>query len=207
MRNRRLEKFLDLCIVLCGITTLVFYSGAVESKFYVERFAAIYAIDMCLATVYYLLEFIYIRKRSRGVFFSLLKYIVLTLMTFCTIFSWVFMQPFYRNASENMQYAYLGMHCVMPILIVLEYLVGEKGHFNKKFIITNMALLIIYGGVVLLCGQYAHTGYPYAFLDPEQLGYSIVLKECALICVVYYFYSKLILMFDHRFKKRKRKTI
>ena len=64
MRNRRLEKFLDLCIVLCGITTLVFYSGAVESKFYVERFAAIYAIDMCLATVYYLLEFIYIRKRK-----------------------------------------------------------------------------------------------------------------------------------------------
>lgn len=43
---------MDLCIVLCGIATLVFYSGAVESKFYVERFAAIYAIDMCLATVY-----------------------------------------------------------------------------------------------------------------------------------------------------------
>ncbi len=204
MKNRFLEKILDILIVLCGIVSLVLLSGCFSDSVNFNNYARIFTIYTIIAVLYYLLECVYIWNRKHGVFFSLVKYIVVTGITFCAIFTLVFLQPFYKNATGSLMIGYICMHDVLPILVVLEYLVSHKGHFNRKFIITHMVLFVVYGIIALLCGQYAGMGYPYAFLDPEQLGYDIVLKECVLIVVVMFVYGNLVLAFDKKYKKVKK---
>ena len=204
MKNRLLEKILDLLIVLCGIISFVLLSGVFGDGFSWNFFSSIFSIYTLLAIIYYFLESLYIWNRKHGVFFSLMKFILLSGITFCAIFTLVFMQPFYKNATGLVAFGYICMHDVLPILVLLEYLVSHKGHFNDKFIVMDMFLFILYGVVVLLCGQYANTGYPYAFLDPNQLGYDIVIKECILLVVVMFIYGNIILSIDRRFKKVKK---
>ena len=204
MKNRLLEKIFDLLIVICSIVSLVFISGVLDGNFVWSRFASLLSIYTIFAIIYYLLECVYIWNRKHGVFFSLLKFILVTGITFSALFTWIFLQPFYKNSTGWLSYGYTLIHVVLPILITLEYLVSHKGHFNKKFIVMHMFTFMLYGIVSVLCGMLANTGYPYAFLDSEQLGYDIVIKECFLIVVVMYIYGKIILMIDGIFKKRKR---
>lgn len=204
MKNRFLEKIFDLLIVICSIVSLVFISGVLDGNIVWSRFASLLSIYTIFAIIYYLLECVYIWNRKHGVFFSLLKFILVTGITFSALFTWIFLQPFYKNSTGWLSYGYTLIHVVLPILITLEYLVSHKGHFNKKFIVMHMFTFMLYGIVSVLCGMLANTGYPYAFLDSEQLGYDIVIKECFLIVVVMYIYGKIILMIDGIFKKRKR---
>lgn len=204
MKNRLLEKIFDLLIVICSIVSLVFISGVLDGNIVWSRFASLLSIYTIFAIIYYLLECVYIWNRKHGVFFSLLKFILVTGITFSALFTWIFLQPFYKNSTGWLSYGYTLIHVVLPILITLEYLVSHKGHFNKKFIVMHMFTFMLYGIVSVLCGMLANTGYPYAFLDSEQLGYDIVIKECFLIVVVMYIYGKIILMIDGIFKKRKR---
>ena len=204
MKNRLLEKIFDLLIVICSIVSLVFISGALDGNIVWSRFASLLSIYTIFAIIYYLLECVYIWNRKHGVFFSLLKFILVTGITFSALFTWIFLQPFYKNSTGWLSYGYTLIHVVLPILITLEYLVSHKGHFNKKFIVMHMFTFMLYGIVSVLCGLLANTGYPYAFLDSEQLGYDIVIKECFLLVVVMYIYGKIILMIDGIFKKRKR---
>ena len=204
MKNRFLEKIFDLLIVICSIVSLVFISGVLDGNFVWSRFASLLSIYTIFAIIYYLLECVYIWNRKHGVFFSLLKFILVTGITFSALFTWIFLQPFYKNSTGWLSYGYTLIHVVLPSLITLEYLVSHKGHFNKKFIVMHMFTFMLYGIVSVLCGLLANTGYPYAFLDSEQLGYDIVIKECFLLVVVMYIYGKIILMIDGIFKKRKR---
>lgn len=204
MKNRLLEKIFDLLIVICSIVSLVFISGALDGNIVWSRFASLLSIYTIFAIIYYLLECVYIWNRKHGVFFSLLKFILVTGITFSALFTWIFLQPFYKNSTGWLSYGYTLIHVVSPILITLEYLVSHKGHFNKKFIVMHMFTFMLYGIVSVLCGLLANTSYPYAFLDSEQLGYDIVIKECFLLVVVMYIYGKIILMIDGIFKKRKR---
>lgn len=204
MKNRLLEKIFDLLIVICSIVSLVFISGVLDGNIVWSRFASLLSIYTIFAIIYYLLECVYIWNRKHGVFFSLLKFILVTGITFSALFTWIFLRPFYKNSTGWLSYGYTLIHVVLPILITLEYLVSHKGHFNKKFIVMHMFTFMLYGIVSVLCGMLANTGYPYAFLDSEQLGYDIVIKECFLIVVVMYIYGKIILMIDGIFKKRKR---
>lgn len=204
MKNRLLEKIFDLLIVICSIVSLVFISGVLDGNFVWSRFASLLSIYTIFAIIYYLLECVYIWNRKHGVFFSLLKFILVTGITFSALFTWIFLQPFYKNSTGWLSYGYTLIHVVLPSLITLEYLVSHKGHFNKKFIVMHMFTFMLYGIVSVLCGMLANTGYPYAFLDSEQLGYDIVIKECFLLVVVMYIYGKIILMIDGIFKKRKR---
>ncbi len=204
MKNRFLEKIFDLLIVICSAVSLVFISGVLDGNVVWSRFASLLSIYAIFAIIYYLLESVYIWNRKHGVFFSLLKFILVTGITFSALFTWVFLQPFYKNSTGWLSYGYTLIHVVLPSLITLEYLVSHKGHFNKKFIVMHMFTFMLYGIIAVLCGLLANTGYPYAFLDPEQLGYNIVIKECFLLVVVMYIYGKIILMIDGIFKKRKR---
>lgn len=204
MKNRWLEKLLDFMIVVCSATSIVFLSGVIENVVNISAFSSLFVILTLICCVYYLCNLVYIWKRKKGVFFSLGKYVCVTGISFCTIFAYLFMQPFYRNASENVQKAYLCMHMILPICVILEYSISDKGHFNKRFIQTYMFLFLLYGGIVLLCGQYAHMQYPYAFLDHEQLGYKLVIEECCLLTVWMYIHGKIILVIDRMFRKKRR---
>lgn len=203
MKNRFLEKILDLWIVICSIVSLVLISGVLDGNVVWSRFASLLSIYAMLAILYYLLECVYIWNRKHGVFFSLLKFILVTGITFSALFTWIFLQPFYKNCTGWLSYGYTLIHIVLPILVALEYLISHKGHFNQKFIVMHMFTFMLYGIISVLCGLLANTGYPYAFLDSEQLGYDIVIKECILIVIVMYIYGEIILMIDGRFKKRR----
>ncbi len=204
MKNRLLEKIFDILIVLCSVVSLLFVSGVFDGSVVYGRFASLLCVYALLAIIYYLLECVYIWNRKQGVFFSLLKFILVAGITFCGLFTWVFLQPFYKNSTGWLSYGYTLLHVVLPILVTLEYLISHKGHFNKKFIVMHMFTFMLYGIVSVLCGLLTNTGYPYAFLDSEQLGYDIVIKECILIVIVMYLYGKIILLIDGRYKKRKK---
>ncbi len=203
MKNRFLEKILDLWIVICSIVSLVLISGVLDGNVVWSRFASLLSIYAMLAILYYLLECVYIWNRKHGVFFSLLKFILVTGITFSALFTCIFLQPFYKNCTGWLSYGYTLIHIVLPILVALEYFISHKGHFNQKFIVMHIFTFMLYGIISVLCGLLANTGYPYAFLDSEQLGYDIVIKECILIVIVMYIYGKIILMIDGRFKKRR----
>lgn len=206
MKNRTLEKLLDIGIVICCGCAIVFLSGvSVSGIVDLGAFSSLFAIATVLSFLYYFCEFVYLFKGGKGILFSLGKFICFTSVTFCALFALVFMQPFYRNASENVKIAYLCMHSILPCLVLAEYVVSDKGHYNKGFIVTYMILFILYGGILLLCGQYTSIGYPYAFLDHGQLGYKLVGEECILLTIVMYVYGKIVIGIDRLFRKRGRK--
>lgn len=203
MRNRFLEKMLDICIVISSIVALIFVSGIREGNIQPFTFLSLFSMCAILSILYYGLECLYIWNRKRGVFFSLGKYIILTTITFSWMFSLLFMQPFYALATKTVQFGYIWMHYVLPICVILEYMVSDKGHFNGKFWYTLMILLLIYGGIVVSLGYFKQM-YVYAFLNFQQLGYEIIIKECILIAVVMGIYAKCILAIDHTYKRKRR---
>ena len=206
MKNRLLEKLFDIAIVICCGCAIVFLSGiGVSSTVDFSAFASLFVIATVLSFVYYFCEFVYLFKGGKGVLFSLGKFVCFTSVTFCALFAIVFMQPFYRNVNANIKTAYLCMHTILPLLVLGEYVVSDKGHYNKRFIRTYMFLFVLYGGVLLLCGQFLSMGYPYAFLDHTQLGYKLVGEECVLLTIVMYVYGKIVIGIDRLFRRKRRR--
>lgn len=203
MKNRLFEKLLDICIVIGAIASLVMISGVLEGSVQPSKFASLFSVTTIIAILYYVLECMYIWNRKKGIFFSLGKYIVFTSMTFCAVFAWLFMQPFYRLESNMVQQGYVIGHVVVPFCIFLEYMVSDKGHFNKKFWITYMLLILLYGTSILSAGYFSKM-YPYAFLNPEQLSYDIIWKECVLLVLVIGIYARIVLAIDQRYKRKRK---
>lgn len=206
MKKRTLEKLIDILIVGSCVTGLLFLFGVLGSDaISFTSMNQLMTILTILSCIYYLIEFIWIQAKKKGIFFSLVKYILLVSVSFCTIFGWIFMRPFYELEADNVQTAYLFLHILIPLLEIAEYMVSEKGHFNQKFLITFLFLTIVYLTCVLLLGEFANVAYPYAFLNPKQLTYKIVLEECVILIVVLFFYGKAILWIDRKYRKKKRK--
>lgn len=208
MKKRTLEKTVDILIVITGIISLLFLFGVIEAESVsFEPLNQVMTILTIIAMIYYLIEWMWIRSKKEGVFFALIKYILITSVTFCTIFGWIFMTPFYALEADNVQIAYIFLHIVIPLEIILEWIVSEKGHFRRKFITPYMFLVVVYLVSVILLASFTGISCPYAFLDPEQLGYKIVLEESILLTVVLFFYAKGILWIDHAFRKKRKKKM
>lgn len=206
MEKRTIEKVVDILIVITSVTGLLFLFGVINAD--TVSFAQMDQIMTVLtifACIYYFLEAIWIQKKREGIFFALIKFILLTSITFCTIFGWIFMTPFYALEADNVQIAYMFLHILIPLLIVIEWIISEKGHFNRKFIVTYMFLVILYLICILLIPSITEIAYPYAFFNPQQLGYKIVLEECVIILVILFFYAKSILWLDRKFRKKRKK--
>lgn len=205
-KNRFIEKVLDIAIVIDSLVSLIILSGVFGSEgITLSHYASLFSIGTILAFFYYLFEALFIWNRKRGMFFSMMKYIVITTVTFCAIFSLIFMQPFYELENDTVKLAYVFMHDVLPILIVLEYIFSQKGHFKKAHLTFYLIGMIVYGGLALVLGTFLHTGYPYAFLNPEQLTYKVVIEECILLFVVMFLYGYILLSIDRQFKRKKKK--
>lgn len=206
MKKRNIEKMTDILIVITGIVGLLFLFGVIggDSVSFGSMNQLMSELTV-LACVYYLIEFFWIQKKKEGIFFALIKFVLLTSVTFCTIFGWIFMTPFYALESDHVQTAYIFLHIVVPLLIIFEWLVSEKGHFNRKFILPFMFLVIVYFVCILVIPAVTNISYPYAFFNPQQLGYKIVLEECIIILVILFFYGRMILWIDRKFRKKRKK--
>lgn len=206
MKNRFLEKIVDVLIVLDSLVSILLVSGIIGGEsISFDKFSGLFMSSTVLAFLYYLLEALYIWNRKNGMFFPMMKYILLTTITFCAIFSLVFMSPFYALESDSVKLGYVFMHYVLPILVILEYICSTKGHFRKSHFTIYLFLMIIYGGISFLLGTFLNTGYPYAFMNPEQLTYKVVLEEAILLFVIMFLYGFIILSIDKKFRKKKRK--
>lgn len=205
-KNRFFEKILDVLIVIDSLVSLLLLSGVIGGEgISFEKFSSLFSIATILAFFYYLLEALLIWNRKNGMFFPMMKYILITTITFCTIFGLIFMSPFYSLESDNVKLAYVFMHYALPILMILEYIFSTKGHFKKAHFTIYLFLMILYGGVSFLLGTYLNTGYPYAFMNPEQLTYKVVGEEAVLLFVIMFIYGFIILSIDKCFRKKKRK--
>lgn len=204
-KNRIFEKSIDILIVLDCFISILLLSGVIGSESITfQNFSSLFTIVTILSFFYYLLEAIYIWNRKKGMFFPLLKYILLTTITFCAIFALIFMTPFYKNVSDNVKYAYIGIHTILPILVTLEYMVSKKGLFKKAYFTIYLFWMVLYSSITFILGTFVEgIEYPYAFMDPEQLTYKVVFEEGILLFIVMYIYGWIILSIDKKFRKKK----
>lgn len=164
--------------------------------------------------VYFLAERIWMKKHHRGVFAAFWKYGSFSSYLFGILIGWIFVYPFYTGLKHQIQTAFILLHMILPAEVLLEWMIGEKGHFQKQFRIFGILPPVVYVTVVLILGSMKKgmfvngTDYPYSFLNVTQLGWQIVIPTCILYFLMLVIFNSIVAgtdtgMAENRRRKKK----
>jgi hypothetical protein len=94
------------------------------------------------------------------------------------------------------------LHLIVPVLYVIFWAAFvPKGSIQWKHIVPWAIYPVLYLGYTLLRGPYA-SWYPYPFLDVDKHGYSEVLLNSVIVCVVFIIFSVLFVAISKKMAKR-----
>lgn len=202
--KRIISVVLSLAVSIASLFGLALMIGLLQKKPMYEAFGLFETILLCMAVIYYFINFLYMRRRKRGVFFPVWKFAIFISMTASTIYSWLFLSHFFQILEEPFKSGVLFCHFVVAILVLLEWLVAEKGHFWPQFTWAGLAPFVVYIIIALINGYYFNgigvqgMKYPYPFLNVEQLGLPLVLETCGLMVLALFLYCRLVIFMDQR---------
>lgn len=211
MRNRKITKTLSSLIILTVLLGLCFQFGIFNRKPDFSSVQMYGTLSQIYLGIYFLAERLWLRKHRRGVLAAFWKYSSFVMFTFGIIIGWIFVYPFYTGLKNNVQTAFILLHIILPIEVLLEWLTGEKGHFQKQFRIFGILPPVIYTLVALILGAMKkgigmdHAQYPYSFLNVSQLGYEIVIPTCILYFLLLIIWCSVVVGIDRDLAKRKKR--
>lgn len=211
MRNRKIVKQLSLLIVLTVLIGLCFQFGIFNGKPDFSSLQMYGTLSQIYIGVYFLVERIWMNHHRKGVPAAFWKYSSFIAFTYGIIIGWIFVYPFYTDVKNNVQTAFVLLHVVLPAEVLLEWIIGEKGHFQKQFLIFGILPPVAYGITALILGA-LHKGigmngaaYPYPFMNVSQLGYGIVIPTCILYFVILLIWCGIMIETDTGIAAGKRK--
>lgn len=214
MRNRKLTKVLSTMIVLTVLAGLCFQFNLLKGKPDFSSIVLYGTLSQINIGVYFFFERIWLKHHRRGVLAAFWKYASFTLFTFGILIGWIFVYPFQTGLKSNIQTACLLLHVILPVEVVLEWLTGEKGHFQKQFRIFGIVPPVVYAATALILGAmkkgFGMDGaqYPYSFLNVSELGYEIVIPTCILYFILLVIWCSVVCGMDKSmYRNRKRKRI
>lgn len=205
--NYKLSCGLKFLIFLIGVLSILATSGVLDGNLNIDIFTMFTTITNLSCTIYYLVEFIYQLKIKKNRTFSriikntLMMSITLTLL----VAHFVLKMRFSFDTFMNM--SFLGVHYIIPILIIIDWIIFEKkGKIKKVEPFIYLIMPAIYFIVALISAKFGHglgcnstSKYPYPFLDIEVLGIGKVLINCIVMKIgclfigyTYYFTDKLL---------------
>ena len=215
MKNRSLDKMLSVLIVLTVLIGLGFQFGIFNGKHDFSSLVMYGTLSDLYIGIYFLVERIWMGHHHRGVFAAFWKYSAFITYLFGILIGWIFIYPFYSGLKHQVETAFVLLHVILPAEVFLEWIIGEKGHFQKQFRIFGILPPCIYVVVALIMGAVNRgfgmdgNSYPYPFLNVSQLGYGIVLPTCILYFLMLVIFCAVIVEIDTALASgnRKRKRI
>lgn len=211
MKNRTLTKMLSSFIVLTVLIGLGFQFGIFNGKPDFSSLQMYGTLSEIETGIYFLADRIWMKHHRKGVMAAFWKYSTFMTLMSGVLLGWMFVYPFYTSLKTNVETAFLILHILLPTEVMLEWMTGEKGHFQKQFLIFGILPPTVYGIVALILGALKRgismngTGYPYSFMNVSQLGYSIVLPTCILYFLMLLILCVIVIDIDTELAARKRR--
>jgi len=205
-----------LCII--GTFSLIATTGILDGNLNLNIFSMFTTLSNLLCVIYFILDIVYLirnyNKKTLVEWFPLLKGITTMAITLTLIVAhFVLSMSFSFDSFYNM--SFLGLHYVIPIMTVLDWILFDKKGFIKVYspIIWTIApaayMIVAYNSAILGngIGMDSTSNYPYPFMDIDKLGATTVTLNMLFVGVIYlsigyiyYFIDRLMII------KRKKRT-
>ncbi len=196
MKRRYIEMLCAIGIVVAGIAGVLMQCGLFsETGFVPGNMGLLSSVSTILLVIYEIFEIRYLRKHRTGVFFAYLKCSTFLLFTFQFLIGQILFRSMYQSAVGDLKTAYLLLHGVLPVLVVVDWLGGEKGHFYWQFLLSSCLLPVLYLIVVMIVGQQTHW-YPYILLNVKVIGIWAVLQSILFLAFLYVVYACVVIGID-----------
>jgi len=202
MRNKKLEKFVSWLCVLDIAVGVILVSGVFEGSFQWRPFTMFTVLNALWALVYHLLEIRYLKVGGSGVISSAMRFTILINSTAMAFVSILYLGPMHSSLVGPDFLALVLLQYVLPILLVLDYLVGPKHGLRKKQIVYVLAFPLVYNIVAIGSGAAGYgfglggAQYPYPFLNVSQLGWNLVITNAVFALVFEYLYCRIWIAID-----------
>lgn len=206
-----------LDIVVSMITGLIFLYGIYtgvhvnDGTYDLSHLSCLECICMIYGAFYCICSALFMRKREKGVWIPVLRCSVFLTVTGWCLYGMIFLKGHYGLYPVEMQEA-LRFFRYGVIGLLVEWLIGEKGHFWKQFTWSGMIVVVVYTVVAVAMGAAGHGigmqghVYPYPFMDVDVLGWSLVIPTCLLVFVELFVYTRVWIVLDQALRRRKREN-
>lgn len=207
MRKKKLEKLMARLCVLDIVIGLLLFSGVFEGSFQIAPFTMFTVMNAIWAMVYYLLEIRYLKVGGRGVISNAMRFTVLINSTGMALISMIYLRPMHSSLVGPDFIAFILLQYVLPVLMILDYIVGVKNTFRKKQILYAIGFPFVYNLIAVGLGFTSfHFGlngmkFPYPFMNVEQLGWGIVITNLCLTILLEYLYCRIWIWIDQLGKR------
>lgn len=211
--NYKLSCSLKFLIFVIGTLSIIAATGVLDNALNLKIFTMFTTLTNLLCTVYFFMESIYQLKLKKNKTLArkfkntLVFAITLTMLVAHFILKMSFSFDSYMNMS------FLGVHYLMPILILIDWFIfEEKGKITKGEPLIYLLITTVYFVAALVAAEFgnglgcdASSRYPYPFLDLDVLGVGQVIINCIIIKIGCLFIGYTLYLMDTLLKPKLKK--
>ena len=200
-----LQIILEIFIVLIAAYGMVMHSGWVQCEVRHDFFRYYTNLSNLLVAMFYLIRTVVrILRTYDGFFgkiiFSELWFYSVTMCIFLTfgIFHFVLVPQLKKAPSDSGEFKFLHsfsnyiVHYIVPLLSLLNWLIfAKKEEMSYSWALIWTVIPWIYVVYAMIMGakgkiiERTDSAYPYDFMDVSRHGWKIVVRNCALVAVVF----------------------
>ena len=202
MNSRTLEKMIAVMIIATCAAGLIFAFG-IFTGFTTEGLKMYSVLLSFPVLIYYLFEFRRLKNNGRGFLFPDVRCWLMLAVWNMALISLLYLNPMHNLEPAHMKAADFALMKLLPVEMFLDWMAGRKGTFHADYVIKSYLLLIPYTAAALLLGKSGHgfglgtMTYPYPFMNADQLGWTIVWGNLAVIFGLTYCAGILMVMVDY----------
>ncbi|HOO68003.1 MAG TPA: Pr6Pr family membrane protein [Bacilli bacterium] len=190
-----------IIIILVGIFSLIATTGLLDGHYGGNIFKMFTTLINLLCVLYYIFDVIYLIIKKKDLL-PILKQMVLIGMTL-TFLIVIFVLRMGFGFSSFMNASFLGLHFIVPIMVILDYFLFDKKGLVKSYspliwIILPLLYLIIN---IILVEKGIINNYPYLFIDINSLGLKKVITNISIITLIYFIFTYSFYFLDKRLNK------
>ena len=188
---KKVSTIYKYLMIIISFLSLLFTTGLLDGRFNIKIFLMFTTLSNLLCLVYYIISLAC--KKSFPYFYGLVI-VCLTITFFVAQF--VLKMSFSFDSYESL--SFLGLHYLVPIMIVIDYILFyKKGLFKKSYPLLWICFPLIY---FILCLIFKT--YTYPFIDINLLGVSKVLVNVIIIGICYILIGYIICAIDYVMSKK-----
>lgn len=200
---------IKVAIFLICLICLINKTNLAKGEFQTNIFLFFTNLSILLCLLFYGIDiYYYIKSRDENILLLNCKGAVL-LYTFITMIVYNFiLVPRHKNTGIQHEFYSLqdtAIHCVVPILVLLEWLMTRKGVTCAKSPIIWLFVPFVYFIIAMIKGEfrlgskfdYADSYYPYFFIDIDKVGLKKVAINVVILLVVFFALGYLIFIIDY----------
>lgn len=183
--NYKFSVLSKLIIFIISLLSIIATSGVLDNNFNPKIFTMFTTITNISCMLYFFVEAIYqLKNKTNKNISRIIKNILLLSITLTFLVAhFILKMRFGFNSFMNL--SFLGVHYIVPILTILDFLIfDEKGKIKKYEPFIYLIMPFAYFILAIICAKLGNglgcdnSQYPYPFLDFDALGTKTVLINC-----------------------------